>query len=67
MSLMVLWQVFLNQTSGKGGTKQISTMQDFHLFKLEFKKGRFVKGFGGAYDINGDEISLPHLKNPHKF
>ena len=44
-----------------------STMQDFHLFKLEFKKGRFVKGFGGAYDIIGDEISLPHIKNPHKF
>ena len=58
---------FLNQTGGKGGTKQISTMQDFHLFKLEFKKGRFVKGFGGAYDIVGDEISLPHIKNPHKF
>ena len=58
---------FLNQTGGKGGTKQISTMQDFHLFKLEFKKGRFVKGFGDAYDINGDEISLPHIKNPHKF
>lgn len=58
---------FLSETSGAGGVKNISKMGDFHLFRLEFKQGRFVKGFGGAYDINGDEISAPHTKNPHKF
>lgn len=58
---------FLNETNGQGGVKNIAKMADFHLFRLEFKQGRFVKGFGGAYDINADEISAPHTKNPHKF
>ncbi|WP_267490135.1 hypothetical protein [Campylobacter volucris] len=40
-------------------------MQDFHLFQLIFKKGRFVKGFGQAYDINEDNINLAKSKE-HK-
>ncbi|WP_267523251.1 pyridoxamine 5'-phosphate oxidase family protein [Campylobacter sp. MG1] len=43
-------------------------MQDFHFVKLIIKSGRFVKGFGMAYDI--DENNKTHLANinsPHKF
>lgn len=59
---------------GKGrGLETIRHMQDFHLIKLEFVKGRFVKGFGQAYDIDAHgHISYvgakgnPHTKgNPH--
>lgn len=43
-------------------------MLDFHLVKLEFKKGRFVKGFGQAYDIeNGNVAHVGASGNPHKF
>ncbi|WP_104577892.1 HugZ family heme oxygenase [Helicobacter felis] len=64
---------FLNK-HGKGrGLETIRHMQDFHLIKLEFLKGRFVKGFGQAYDVDAHgHISYvgaqgnPHSKgNPH--
>ncbi|RVZ95170.1 HugZ family heme oxygenase, partial [Helicobacter pylori] len=52
-----------------GGIKTIRTMQDFHLIALDFKEGRFVKGFGQAYDILGDnKIAYVGDKgNPHNF
>lgn len=61
-------QNFLKENdNGSGGTKMIAAMKDFHLFKLNFKSGRYVKGFGGAYDIKEDgKICPPHLKNPHQ-
>lgn len=66
-----VYDVFEAQTGGAGGIKTIRSMLDFHLVKLEFGKGRFVKGFGQAFDIQGDQISFagssgnPH-KSPHK-
>ncbi|TLD80862.1 HugZ family heme oxygenase [Helicobacter sp. MIT 05-5293] len=58
---------------GAGGIKTIKTMTDFHLIALETKKGRFVKGFGQAYDIlpDGQIVYIggkgnPHSRNPHK-
>ena len=65
-----VYDEFERQTGGSGGIKTIRKMLDFHLVKLEFGKGRFVKGFGQAYDLNGEEIT-PALAgaagNPHKF
>lgn len=41
------------------------TMLDFHFIKLEIKSGRFVKGFGKAYDIDTfNNLSL--VNTPHK-
>lgn len=65
-----IYDEFEKKTGGAGGIKTIRTMLDFHLVKFEFKKGRFVKGFGQAYDI--EEGKIKHLKggvsgNPHKF
>ena len=58
---------------GAGGIKTIKKWSDFHLIEIELQKGRFVKGFGQAYDILPDgqvqyvgEQSNPHTRNPHK-
>lgn len=63
-----IYDEFERQTEGEGGIKTIRQMLDFHLIKLEFKKGRFVKGFGAAYDIeNGSITHVGASANPHKF
>ncbi|PAF48622.1 HugZ family heme oxygenase [Helicobacter sp. 13S00401-1] len=58
---------FVHKEGSGGGIKQIRNMLDFHLVELSFGKGRFVKGFGQAYDIleNGDVISLASGGMPH--
>lgn len=57
---------------GAGGIKTIRQMTDFHLIELQLGLGRFVKGFGQAYDIlpNGEIRHVgggnPHTRtNPH--
>lgn len=57
---------------GAGGIKTIRKMSDFHLIRLELGLGRFVKGFGAAYDIlpSGEIKHVggsgnPHQVNPH--
>ncbi|ECK3420204.1 HugZ family heme oxygenase [Campylobacter jejuni] len=63
-----IYDEFEKQTGGEGGIKTIRKMLDFHLIKLEFKKGRFVKGFGQAYNIeNGNVAHVGASGNPHKF
>jgi len=64
-----VYDEFEEQSGGSGGIKTIRNMQDFHLLKLRFKQGRFVKGFGQAYDIDEKgEISFAGSKgNPHQF
>ncbi len=67
-----VYDSFLNK-HGKGrGLETIRHMQDFHLIKLEFIKGRFVKGFGQAYDVDAHgNLSYvggkgnPHTGHPH--
>lgn len=59
---------FVSQHSGNSGISQIIEMRDFSMFRLDFQEGRYVKGFGGAFDIAKDgTITPPHLKNPHDF
>lgn len=62
-----IYDEFEIQTGGSGGIKTIRNMQDFHLIKLNFKDGRFVKGFGQAYDIKDEKITQAGEKNPHNF
>ncbi len=54
-----------------GGIHTIRGFLDFHLVRLHYKRGRFVKGFGQAYDIDergeiahaaGEKIANPHKK-----
>ncbi|MFQ6342209.1 HugZ family heme oxygenase [Campylobacter sp. VTCC 70190] len=64
----LVYDEFEKQTGGEGGIKTIRKMLDFHLVKLDFGKGRFVKGFGQAYDIeNGNITQVGASSNPHKF
>lgn len=63
----------LESTMGaSSGVQSIRHMVDFHLIELQLGLGRFVKGFGQAYDIlpNGEIKHVggnnPHTKgNPH--
>ncbi|MCD8213569.1 MAG: pyridoxamine 5'-phosphate oxidase family protein, partial [Campylobacter sp.] len=51
-----------------GAFSDIKGMKDFYIMKATLKKGRFVKGFGAAYDTLGLEITKglqdadPHTK-----
>ncbi|WP_169940224.1 HugZ family heme oxygenase [Campylobacter sp. RM15925] len=51
--------------------KQLRNMADFYIIKVDLKEGRYVKGFGAAYNSNGLKLSQaagesnPHQKNPH--
>lgn len=61
----IIFENFIKQNPQDETIKIIKNMQDFHLFQLIFKKGRFVKGFGKTYDINEDNINLAKSKE-HK-
>ena len=42
--------------------KMIEALPDFHLFRLQLQAGRFVRGFGQAYDLSGDHLDrLTHI------
>ncbi|MDU7693585.1 MAG: pyridoxamine 5'-phosphate oxidase family protein [Helicobacter sp.] len=61
------------KNSSDSSLKTIANFADFALFELQIGSGRFVKGFGQAYDISesgdighiGGGASNPHAKNPH--
>ena len=47
----------------------LSELDDFRLFRLEPRGGRYVKGFGRAYTIGGHTLSgeeLSHLRGGHR-
>lgn len=56
---------FQNNNLQEEAIKIIKNMKDFHLFKLIFKQGRFVKGFGQAYDVLDQNTTLVNQKE-HK-
>ncbi|WP_162165819.1 HugZ family heme oxygenase [Campylobacter fetus] len=61
-----LFSKFESKFSSESAIKMIKNMSDFHIIKIEITKGRFVKGFGAAYDTNGLEIiQRVHSANPH--
>jgi len=40
----------------------IEPLPDFHLFRLQLQAGRFVRGFGQAYELTGDCLNdLTHI------
>jgi len=45
----------------------LSTLQDFNLYRLEPERGRFVKGFGKAFEISSqDMVGFVHLDQGHR-
>lgn len=51
-----IFDEFECENTGDEGIKAIRMLADFHLIKLDYKGGRFVKGFGQAFEIlpNGE-------------
>jgi len=46
--------------------KIIEPLADFHLFRIIVQRGRFIRGFGQAYELTGDRLEqLIHI-NPAK-
>lgn len=45
----------------------LSQLEDFVLFKLKVEEGLFVKGFGQAYQVSGDDlVDFVHLQEGHR-
>lgn len=45
----------------------LSQLQDFVLFNLKAEQGLFVKGFGQAYQVSGDDlVDFIHLQEGHR-
>ncbi|KGI55468.1 HugZ family heme oxygenase [Campylobacter sp. MIT 97-5078] len=70
----IIFDEFEKRNGSGGGIKIIRGMLDFHLVKLTYQEGNFVKGFGQAYkiDTKGELMHLsgktganPHRKAPH--
>ncbi len=50
-------------------SKNLSQLSDFRLFKLTTQGGRYVKGFGRAYQLAAGSLAesgLEHLRDGHK-
>ncbi|BAZ65413.1 pyridoxamine 5'-phosphate oxidase-related FMN-binding protein [Fischerella sp. NIES-4106] len=54
-----IWQEIMNNFHASFGEimEVLSGLQDFRMFKLTPKEGRFVIGFGAAYFISGDNLN----------
>ncbi len=45
----------------------LSKLEDFVLFNLKAEQGLFVKGFGQAFQVSGDDlVDVVHLQEGHK-
>jgi heme oxygenase (biliverdin-IX-beta and delta-forming) len=65
------WQQGLHCLQDRHGDRimSLSQLSDFKLFRLHPQTGRYVKGFGKAYQIEGGTLtgeSLAHLRGGHK-
>ncbi|CAM4342043.1 heme utilization protein HutZ [Vibrio agarivorans] len=46
--------------------ENLSNLGDFRLYQIQPEKGRYVKGFGQAFDVNGfDMVDVVHLTEGH--
>ncbi|MCW8335391.1 heme utilization protein HutZ [Vibrio sp. SCSIO 43135] len=64
-----LWQQVVAQMEGRFGEiiQGLSQLEDFVLFNLKADSGLFVKGFGQAYQVSGDDlVDFVHLQEGHK-
>ncbi|CAD7286969.1 HugZ family heme oxygenase [Campylobacter suis] len=63
-----IFDKFEEKFSDDPSLKFIRAMKDFYVVKISLGKGRYVKGFGAAFDtqgfeiLNGARVSNPHTK-----
>ncbi len=63
------WQAVIAQMQDRFGEiiDGLSQLQDFILFNLKAEQGLFVKGFGQAYQVSGDDlVDFVHLQEGHR-
>lgn len=63
------WQAAVDGLKGRFGEiiDGLSELEDFVLFKLSPEQGLFVKGFGQAFQVSGDDmVDVVHLTEGHK-
>jgi heme utilization protein HutZ len=64
-----IWQQVIGQMQLRFGDiiDGLSQLEDFVLFNLKAEQGLFVKGFGQAYQVSGDDlVDFVHLQEGHK-
>lgn len=64
-----LWRQVIGQMQQRFGEiiDSLSQLQDFSLFQLKVEQGLYVKGFGQAYQVSGDDmVDFVHLQEGHK-
>ncbi|GAB7224785.1 heme utilization protein HutZ [Vibrio owensii] len=64
-----MWQQVVGQMKDRFGeiVDGLSQLEDFVLFNLKAEQGLFVKGFGQAYQVSGDDlVDFVHLQEGHK-
>ncbi|MGR5349851.1 heme utilization protein HutZ [Vibrio mediterranei] len=64
-----LWHQIIAQMRERFGEiiDGLSQLQDFILFNLKAEQGLFVKGFGQAYQVSGDDlVDFVHLQQGHR-
>lgn len=64
-----MWQQVVGQMKERFGEiiDGLSQLEDFVLFNLKPESGLFVKGFGQAYQVSGDDlVDFVHLREGHK-
>lgn len=64
-----MWRQVVGQMKDRFGEiiDGLSQLEDFVLFNLKAEQGLFVKGFGQAYQVSGDDlVDFVHLQEGHK-
>lgn len=64
-----LWHQVIAQMEARFGeiVSGLSQLEDFVLFNLKAEQGLFVKGFGQAYQVSGDDlVDFVHLQEGHR-
>ncbi len=63
------WHSVIEQLTARFGEiiDGLSQLQDFVLFNFKPEQGLFVKGFGQAYQVSGDDlVDFVHLEQGHQ-
>ncbi|HAS6038684.1 TPA: heme utilization protein HutZ [Vibrio vulnificus] len=64
-----LWHQVITQMEERFGeiVSGLSQLEDFVLFNLKAERGLFVKGFGQAYQVSGNDlVDFVHLQEGHR-
>lgn len=64
-----LWTQVIGQMQARFGDiiDNLSQLQDFTLYQLTVTQGLYVKGFGQAYQVSGDDmVDMVHLDQGHQ-